>query len=112
MQSDKEDMLVHEATMLLLSHFERFKALAIVNKDQRCVDGPVLGINLVRDVFYADQVDLQRVQLLAIEFTQEWLLALHLKVEIFDGHRFHFVEPPLKLIKQIKQLDWLRQYAI
>ena len=51
---DEKDVLVHEATVPLLSHLERFKALLIVDKNEGSVDGPELGLCLEGDIFDAD----------------------------------------------------------
>ena len=74
-------MFVQETTVQLLCHFERLKALLLlIQKAQRRVYRFVLGFSLEGNVFDADEVDLEWVQLFPIEFTQERLLTFDLEI--------------------------------
>lgn len=74
-------MLVEEAAVLLLRHLQRLEALFLQAQEaQRRVNRLILGLCLKRNVLDADEVDLERVQLLSIEVAEEWLFALDLKI--------------------------------
>ena len=74
-------MFVQETTVQLLCHFERLKALLLlIQKAQRRVYRFVLGFSLEGYVLDADEVELERVQLFAIEVTEERFLAFYLKI--------------------------------
>ena len=73
-------MFVHEPAVLLLRHLKRLEALLLAQEVQRRINRLILSLRLEGNVFDADEVDLERIQLLAIEFAEEWLLALDLKI--------------------------------
>lgn len=64
---------MHEPAVGLLWHLESLERFAI-DELARSVDGLVPWFRLERDVLAVDQVDLERVQLLAQELSQKGLV--------------------------------------
>lgn len=72
-------MLVQESAVLLLGHLQGLEALS-VHEVKLCVDRLVFGLSLERDILDADEVELERVQLFAIELAEKRLLAFDRKL--------------------------------
>ena len=81
--------------MLLLGHLKSLKAL-VVNEVELSEDRLILGLSLERDVLDADEVELERVELLAVEFAQKCLFTANCKLEIIQRHCLQLVEAPLE----------------
>ena len=66
-------MLVHESAMLLLGHLQGVECLSIY-EHQLGVNRFVVRLSFERDIFDTDEVDLERVEFLAIKLIQQRLL--------------------------------------
>ncbi len=66
MLTDKENVLVHESTMRLLGHVKSLERVS-VQELQGGFDWLVFWLGFERDVFHGHQVDLERIQFLAVK---------------------------------------------
>ena len=84
-------MFLQESAVWLLCHLKCLETLSIDELDIS-PDGTVLRFCLVWNVLDRRKVDLKRVQLLAIELAEEWLVRLDPEAEVVQCIRLQAIK--------------------